>query len=197
MRAISLVVCAILATVSDAFAPPSNSRPATPLLLSATEEPSFLDNLQTTLKRSVRIFQESNKQGYDFKQSLANVLAGDYDEAAAKAKIEDAIQSAPCVMFTWERSPSCVKAVEAFTTMKIFDQVKIVPLDDPWDEGNPLRAELGKKVGRSSVPFIFIGGEYVGGFDGGVSEAAPGIQTMSFTGKLRPALETAGVTFAE
>jgi glutaredoxin len=67
-------------------------------------------------------------------------------------------------MFVWERSPSCV----------IANQVKVVPLDDPWDKGNPVRAEIGKRVGRSSVPMIFIGGKFVGGFDGGVSDEAPG-----------------------
>jgi glutaredoxin-related protein len=77
--------------------------------------------------------------------------------------------------------------------MGILNQVKIVRLDDPWDKGNPVRAEIGKRVGRSSVPMIFIGGEYVGGFDGGVSDKSPGIQTMAFQGTLRPTLEAAGV----
>ena len=66
-------------------------------------------------------------------------------------------------------------------------------LDDPWSEGNPLRAELGRMVGRTSVPCVFIGGAYVGGFDGGVDGAAsPGILDLAFQGKLRPLLEDAG-----
>ena len=165
------------------------------IVLKAAEETSFLDGIVENLQTSLRIFQESNAQGYDFKQTLANVLAGDYDAAAIQAQIDADIASAPCVMFTWERSPSCVKAVQAVEVMGLADsdQVKIVRLDDPWDEGNPIRAELGKRVGRTSVPIIFIGGEYVGGFDGGVSDAAPGIQSMAFQGTLRPKLEQAGV----
>jgi hypothetical protein len=42
---------------------------------------------------------------------------------------------------------------------------------------------------------IFIGGNYVGGFDGSVE--APGIQTMAFQGTLRPALEAAGVKWPD
>ena len=61
-----------------------------------------------------------------------------------------------------------------------------------WAEGNPLRAELGRMVGRTSVPSVFIGGKYVGGFDGGVSEDQPGILDLAFQGKLRPLLEDAG-----
>lgn len=172
--------------------------PGTTTALQAAKETSFLDGIVENFKASLKIAQDSNAQGYDIKQTLANVLAGEYDEAAVQAEIDAAVASAPCVMFTWERSPSCVNAVKALESMGIAttdnaDQVKLVRLDDPWDEGNPLRAQLGKKLGRSSVPAIFIGGEYVGGFDGGVSEAAPGIQSMAFQGTLRPKLVKAGV----
>merc|ERR1711920_494956 len=105
-------------------------------------------------------------------------------------KIDEAIASAPCVMFTWESSPSCKKAVEAFKT--IGADVKIVRLDDPWSEGNPLRATLGKRFGRTSVPFVFIDGEYIGGFDGGVSDDAPGMVDLAFKGTLRSKLHEAG-----
>ncbi len=93
-------------------------------------------------------------------------------------------------MFTWEKSPSCVKAVEAFDDMGV--DYKVVRLDDPWSEGNPMRAELGKMVGRTSVPFIFIDGNYVGGYDGGVSDEAPGLVKMAFMGTLRTKLSDVG-----
>lgn len=94
------------------------------------------------------------------------------------------------VMFTWENSPSCKKAVTAFDKMGV--DYKIVRLDDPWSKGNPLRAELGKKIGRTSVPFIFMGGEYVGGYDGGLDDSKPGIVDMAFQGTLRSRLEKIG-----
>lgn len=93
-------------------------------------------------------------------------------------------------MFTWESSPSCKKAVEAFETTNA--NVKIIRLDDPWSEGNRIRAALGRKVGRSSVPCVFIGGEYVGGFDGGVGDEAPGMVALAFKGTLRGMLDDAG-----
>jgi glutaredoxin-related protein len=67
-----------------------------------------------------------------------------------------------------------------------------VRLDDPWEKGNPIRAELGKMVGRSSVPCIFIGGKYVGGYDGGVGDDSPGILEMAFKGTLREKLVAVG-----
>ena len=94
------------------------------------------------------------------------------------------------VMFTWESSPSCKKAVTAFET--IGADAKIVRLDDPWSEGNPMRAALGRMVGRTSVPFVFVGGKYVGGFDGGISDEAPGLVDLAFKGELRDLLKDAG-----
>ncbi len=95
------------------------------------------------------------------------------------------------VMFTWEKSPSCVKAIDAFDMIGV--DYKVVRLDDPWSKGNPIRAELGKKIGRTSVPFIFVGGKYIGGYDGGLDEVdSPGIVNMAFKGTLRPKLIEAG-----
>lgn len=131
-----------------------------------------------------------SEDGYDFKQSTAIALAGDYDEEAIQSKIKEEIDSAPCVMFTWEASPACKKAVKYLDIAGA--SYKIVRLDDPWSEGNPIRAELGKMVGRSSVPCIFMGGEYVGGFDGGVGEDSPGILEMAFKGTLREKLKEVG-----
>ena len=48
------------------------------------------------------------------------------------------------------------------------------------------------RVGRPTVPSIWIGGEYVGGFDGGTGQDSPGIVDLAFRGTLRPMLEAAG-----
>lgn len=149
------------------------------------------DNVRDDLQMRWRICQESSQAGYGLTQILANILAGDYDPAAVRQCLQTHINSAPCVMFTWERSPSCVKAVDALVH-QAGAKVEIIRLDDPWSTGNPLRAELGRTVGRCSVPAIFIGGAYVGGFDAGVSDEAPGIQSLAFSGKLHAKLEMAG-----
>lgn len=160
------------------------------VVTTTTEEAPIYEKIVEAAKFRYGLFQKAKGEGYDLKLSLACAIAGEYDEAPVRANVEDLIQSAPCVMFTWESSPSCKKAVEAFE--KVGANVKFVRMDDPWDEGNQMRAEIGKMVGKSSVPMIFIGGEYVGGYDAGVSDEAPGILDMAFKGTLRPKLEAAG-----
>ena len=49
-------------------------------------------------------------------------------------------------------------------------------------DGYALRAELGKMTGRTSVPAIFVGGEFAGGCnDGGLG----GIMSLDSQGKLQ------------
>ena len=137
-----------------------------------------------------KLFQNSRSEGYDYKLSTVIAIAGKYDAVEVQKEINESIASAPCVMFTWEASPSCKKAIKYLDIAGA--TYKIVRLDDPWSEGNPIRAELGKMVGRSSVPAIFVGGKYVGGFGGGVGEESPGSLEMAFRGTLRGKLQEAG-----
>lgn len=155
-----------------------------------SEPASSVDDLVDTIKTRFNIFQKSKEQGYSGKQIIADVIAGEYDAEKTKEKMEGLIKSAPCVIFTWEKSPSCVKALKAFELLNA--NVKLYRLDDPWSEGNPLRAELGKKVGRTSVPFVFINGEYIGGYDGGTGDDKPGMVDLAFQGKLHDLLKEAG-----
>jgi glutaredoxin 3 len=195
---LALVLILGLGCDCDAFTPSAPTRLASsaPSIQTALQDSSSgtekasLDGVVDDLKMRYRIFQESQKAGSPFKQSLANVLAGDYNQEAVKAEAMELIQSASLVMFAWENSPSCKKAKEAFETAGA--NVKIVRLDDPWDKGNPLRAEIGKMVGRTSLPMIFLNGDYIGGYDGGISEEAPGILKMAFQGTLLPKLLAAG-----
>eukprot|EP00584_Thalassiosira_punctigera_P004499 CAMPEP_0172541040 /NCGR_PEP_ID=MMETSP1067-20121228/11926_1 /TAXON_ID=265564 ORGANISM="Thalassiosira punctigera, Strain Tpunct2005C2" /NCGR_SAMPLE_ID=MMETSP1067 /ASSEMBLY_ACC=CAM_ASM_000444 /LENGTH=205 /DNA_ID=CAMNT_0013327007 /DNA_START=55 /DNA_END=672 /DNA_ORIENTATION=+ len=170
-------------TTSLRVATPSSS---TRLASSTTDESTFID----TVTNGWQLFQKSRSEGYDFKQSVAITIAGEYDVADVQKTIKEHIESAPCVMFTWEPSPACKKAIKYMDIAGA--SYKTVRLDDPWSEGNPIRAELGKMVGRSSVPCIFMGGQYVGGFDGGVGEGSPGILEMAFKGTLRERLKEVG-----
>jgi glutaredoxin len=199
---------------SDAFVSPvpstlttgSSSRTVSSLLVlksSSKEEGTVFESVSADLQRRWEIGKESNdKPNSNFKQVMADVLAGDYNATPIQEQIESDIQSASVVMYIWEASPSCKEAIKAFETIlgvdslsqASTDTVRIIRLDDPWSEGNPIRAQLGYKVGRTSVPCIFLDGNYVGGFDAGMGADAPGIQTMAFQGTLRPALEAAGLT---
>ena len=55
--------------------------------------------------------------------------------------------------------------------------------------GYALRAELAEKTGRTSVPALYVGGEFVGGCnDGGMG----GVMTLDREGRLKPLLTAAG-----
>ncbi len=153
---------------------------------------AYLQEALEGLKGRYALFSKSmSEDGYNFKQSVAIAIAGEYDASEVQERINEIVKSSPCVMFAWEASPSCKKAAEAFEAMGDVT-VRVVRLDDPWEEGHPIRAELGKMTGKSSVPSVWIGGRYVGGYDSGVSDDAPGLVTMAFRGTLRPTLESAG-----
>lgn len=146
----------------------------------------FVSDVQTRY----RIFQDSRADGDSFKQSLAFVMAGEYNKSEINTEVRMLKNSAPCVMFVWQNSPSCKSAIKAFDNMGV--QYRLIKLDDPWEKGNKLRAELGKMTGKTSVPSIWINGEYVGGYDDGVSEESPGIVDLAFAGTLRDKLMKAG-----
>ena len=190
----SLVIFAGLLLSVNAFVVPSLAgirNHCTPLRVSSLDD--AIENIKEDLQKVSRIIQDSQQEGAGVKQILANVLAGDYDASQVKTKVEASVNSAPCVIFTWKNSPSCKNAIQAMDRSG-FDYTT-VRLDDPWEEGNKIRAELGKMVGRTSVPMVFIGGAYVGGFDGGTNaDDSPGLVALAFEGRLHSMLEAAGAT---
>ena len=56
-------------------------------------------------------------------------------------------------------------------------------------DGKALRAELGDLVGRTSVPAIWIGGEFIGGCNDG---PMGGLMTLNNEGKLDGMLQSVG-----
>jgi len=183
------VFCCALLSVS-AFVP-SHVRSSN-VVLRASSADDVVENVKQAFQTSFRIFQESQQEGAGYKQIIANVLAGDYDKEKVTAKANELINSAPCVMFTWKNSPSCKSAIQAMDVCG--SDYTAIPLDDPWDEGNEIRAVIGKMVGRTSLPMVFIGGQFVGGFDGGLNQDAPGLVELAFKGSLQSKLEAAGAT---
>lgn len=64
----------------------------------------------------------------------------------------------------------------------------VVELNEVAD-GYALRAELAEKTGRTSVPALYVGGEFVGGCnDGGMG----GVMTLDRAGTLKGLLQDAG-----
>lgn len=65
------------------------------------------------------------------------------------------------------------------------ESYKVVELDIVPD-GKPLRAEMANIVGRTSVPAIWIGGQFIGGCNDG---PRGGIVKLDESGDLLPLLE--------
>ena len=104
-------------------------------------------------------------------QGLAKVMAGSYDEAEVKGLIERQIKMKPCIMYSMSTCPFCSKAKEAITSMGSL--YTVVELDEE-DNGMAIKAELAVITGQTSVPQVFIGGEFIGGCnDGGIGGVMP------------------------
>jgi hypothetical protein len=102
----SIIILPCLAISAQAFTPTLPTKTATVLFeggpsdqssspiaaADADADASFVEGIKTRF----RIAQESNAKGLGGKQVLADVIAGEYDEKAVEAMIDEAIVSAPC-----------------------------------------------------------------------------------------------------
>ena len=122
------------------------------------------------------------------KMALAEIVAGDHDRAAIEDGVLFQSSSDPLVIFVEERSSECKKALDLLREA----EATPVVIELSGTEGNLKRAALGRVTGRYSLPSCWIGGKYVGGFDGGPSIEAPGLVRLSFQGRLMYALEAVG-----
>ncbi len=126
-----------------------------------------------------------NDLGYKFKQWVADIVAGDYDEDAVEAYVKDFISSAdkegaPIALFSFTTCPFCRGAKD------YLDQENISYVAMELDElegnlGNEIRASLGKITKRTSVPAIFVKGNPIGGLNDGM----PGLMPLAESGELR------------
>ena len=107
-----------------------------------------------------------NELGYRFKQGVADIIAGEYDEGGTKQYITEFVSSNPVAMFSFTTCPFCRKAKD-FLDEEAISYVSMELDLLPDNKGNEIRAQLGKLTRRTSVPSIFIGGEYIGGCNDG------------------------------
>jgi glutaredoxin 3 len=118
-----------------------------------------------------------NPVGYAFKQWIANIVAGDFDEAAITSMVDDYIGQNDVVMFSFTTCPFCRRAKD------ILDErgVKYLAVElDELKEGNEMRAVLGRKTKRTSMPNIFVRGQCIGGCNDGYPGLLPLIQRGEF-----------------
>ena len=120
---------------------------------------------------------------YQAKQSLANLFAGKYDAVVVNTQIDDLINNNACVMFSFRSCPYCIKAKDLLIN-QLGATVEVLELDQDKAIGYPIRAELGKRTGRTSVPSIWIDGQFIGGCDDGPSTLTVPTVTKVDTSKL-------------
>jgi glutaredoxin 3 len=125
----------------------------------------------------------SNPIGYRFKQWVADIVAGEYDVAAVEAFVDTFVAHNEIAMFSFTTCPFCRRAKDALDERGI--PFKAIELDEmEGNKGNEIRAELGKKTKRTSVPSIFVRGRYIGGCNDG-----PGLLPLMESGELDQLLQ--------
>jgi glutaredoxin 3 len=118
----------------------------------------------------------SNPLAYRFKQWIADIVAGDnYDRAAVQNTIDNFISSNTVAMYSFTTCPFCRRAKDALDERGVL--YAAIELDELPD-GNQIRAELGRRTKRTSVPSVFVKGEYIGGCNDG-----PGLLPLMESGE--------------
>ena len=86
-------------------------------------------------------------------------------------------------MFSFTTCPFCRRAKDYLDEKGI--AYRVLELDElEGNEGNEIRAVLGKLTKRTSVPSIFVGGTYIGGCNDG-----PGLLPLGESGELDKLLQ--------
>jgi glutaredoxin len=125
-----------------------------------------------------------NKIGYQFKQFVADIVAGnDFDKDAVSQQIDDFVSKHPVAMFSFTTCPFCRRAKDVLDEKGVnYTSMELDELEG--NAGNEIRSVLGRKTGRTSVPCIFIGGNCIGGCNDG-----PGLLPLAENGELDRLLE--------
>jgi len=125
----------------------------------------------------------SNPLGTGFKQWVADIVAGEYDEQQIRSLMDDFICENDVAIFSFTSCPFCRRAKDYLQEREIpFKAMELDELDG--NTGNEIRSMLGKRTGRTSVPSIFIGGKSIGGCNDG-----PGLLTIAKSGELDALLQ--------
>jgi len=129
-------------------------------------------------------FVANNPIGYQFKQWVADIVAGgDYDQGEVQKQIDEFVQENEIAMYSFTTCPFCRRAKDSLDERGL--KYSVIELDElEGNQGNEIRAELGRKTKRTSVPSIFVRGQYIGGCNDG-----PGLLPMMESGELDKLLQ--------
>ncbi|CAM9504091.1 unnamed protein product [Chrysoparadoxa australica] len=106
--------------------------------------------------------------------------------AEIQAKLANYEKKNKVMVYSWISCPFCKKAKALIGSLIPPSEYEVIELDQRED-GKAMRYELSLRTGRTSMPQIFIGGEFVGGCGDG-----PGVVPLNEQGKLVPMLKKAG-----
>jgi len=122
------------------------------------------------------------------KQFIADRLAGDYDEQAIGALIDSKIASNRVMMFSFSSCPFCLRA-KTLLQEEYGIELEVYECDLEPD-GKAVRAELGRRTGRTSMPSTWLGPDVLlgGCNDGGLG----GVATLHAEGALEALLAERG-----
>jgi glutaredoxin 3 len=126
-----------------------------------------------------------NTIGYKFKQFVADIVAGnEYDSDEVREFINIFAKQNDVAMFSFSTCPFCRRAKDELDERGI--DYATIELDElPGNRGNEIRAELGRLVKRTSVPAIFVKGEFIGGCNDG----SPGLLPFLASGRMESLLQ--------
>jgi glutaredoxin 3 len=116
--------------------------------------------------------------GYRLKQLIIDAIAGsDYDKDEVNDQIEKFVNENPVAMFSFTTCPFCIKAKKALDDRGIKYAVRELDAEG-GNRGSAVRAELGRRYRRTSVPAIFVNGKFIGGCNDG-----PGLLPLLASGE--------------
>lgn len=82
----------------------------------------------------------------------------------AKKTVDDAVEQYPVLVFSKTYCPYCKRAKAALAEAEAKD-VKVFELDNMGADGSSIQKYISEKYRHSTVPAVFIGGEFIGGGD--------------------------------
>ena len=140
----------------------------------------------------------NNPVGDFFKQgkiALVKSLAGDYDEAAVSNRLDGLIKDNKVLVLSFTTCPYCLQAKTILDAQPALakSSYTVVELDQDVD-GKAIRAVLGQRLGRTSVPAIWIDQNFVGGCNDGnpnSDDNGGGLVQLDQSGQLDAMLRTA------
>lgn len=149
----------------------------------ATAADDFLSQLAGGINLSLR---KEPLQGS--KVDLLMQQAGTYDKEVIQGKLQALAADHPVAMLTFNECPYCIESRSILNAKQCsFTELN---LDTVGRQSYAYRAELYHMTGRTSVPAIWIGGQFVGGCNDG--PLGGGLMNLNASGRLDDLLQQAG-----